>query len=360
MESKPKTTFTEAIYKYYNTKKILFAALSGVVFIICSIFTGYHTVGLYEDLVWKLFYYFVVALQNISITLFSIFILDFMINSQYKKQLDEDVAKILASPELTKNFIKEERNQEILESSMNAILGERISKKIQETIIYNYQVTDRNSLRENVYVDIELSGDQKYPGFFVSKFTFEFDIVGIEGKNQFKIYYAKSKEEYRNYVNELTGINRILTFPFLAAKGSENEPDSFKMISFKVEDREITSDEKDGVYTYPVDFSETPRTHIRFQFQTLLNRTENYLFEDIGCVCDRYHIDFGYDGTDIESCNWYSSYNGKAMRSRENERSKHIDLDDVLLPGTFFIFIWNYTLLEGPNDHSGVPGGYKK
>ena len=82
MEDKPKLTFTEAIYKYYNVKKSLFAALSVVIFILCSIFTGCYTVRLYGNLAWKFFYYLVVALQNISMTLFSIFILDFMINSQ--------------------------------------------------------------------------------------------------------------------------------------------------------------------------------------------------------------------------------------------------------------------------------------
>lgn len=225
---------------------------------------------------------------------------------------------------------------------MDVILGERISKKIQKTILHNYQITDKNSLRENVYVNIELQPYTTNTNFFKSVFTIYFDIVGIDENADFTINCLNSNEEYRTYVNGLTGRERILAFPFLIAKDAEKENDYFQVNYFKVDNQSIQKNPNGTTYTFPVDFSKKSRTHIEFQFQTLLNKNENYLFENIGCVCDHYHIVFKYSGTDIQECSWYSSYDGDSVRSIEQEEIKYIHIDDVLLPGTFFIFIWSY------------------
>lgn len=106
-----KKKFSTIVYEFYNSQKILIAIAFILGYVFCCIFTGYYSADTSGDLLWKYFYYSIVALQNISITLFSVFILDFLVNSQYKEQLDEDVTRILADPDLTKSFIKEERNQ---------------------------------------------------------------------------------------------------------------------------------------------------------------------------------------------------------------------------------------------------------
>ena len=337
-----KKKFSTVVYEFYNSKKVVFAIGSILLYVFCCIFTSYYSIDTSNELEWKYFYYFIVALQNVFITLFSVVILDFFINSQYKEQLDEDVTKILADPELTKSFIKEEKNQQILECSMDAILGERISKKIQRTILHNYQITDKNSFRENVYVNIELQPYASNTNFFQSIFTIHFDIIGIDESADFTIYCLNSNEEYKNYVNNLTGRERILAFPFLAAKDSDKENDYFLVNYFQVDNKSIQIHPDGTKYTFSIDFSNKSRVRVEFQFQALLNKTENYLFEDIGCVCDHYHIVFNYSKTDIQECSWYSSYEETPMSSTEQDKIKHIDIDDVLLPGTFFIFIWNY------------------
>lgn len=341
---KKEKKYLEVIFNFYNERKLLIAVSAVLMYVVFSVVTGSWGSSA-EELFSKMGYHLCVAVQNVSITVFSVFILDFLISSLYEKQLKKSVADILTNSELAKNFIKDEREEEILKCSMDAILGERVSRKIKENILQNYRVMEKNCLRENVYVHIELAEDSSDAGFYEGTFTVEFSILGPADEKKFEIYYTDKKAEYDQYVEELSDGKRVLSFPFLMAKDAPGN--SFEVISFKENGTDSVWQEKPqipgataGKYVVAVNESGRERTKITFCFRTKLNKKENYLFENVLCVCDKFHLNFNYAKTGIGKCSCYCSSKDDSLGIHEYKGQVVVNLDDIVLPGTFFILIW--------------------
>lgn len=341
------SNFSEAVYGFYNTWRLLLAALAACSYLFFSIPVSYYQ-GKSAKLWGVIGYYLLVAVQNISITLFSIFILDFFVNHAYQAQLKEDVSNILANRNLTKKFIKEKKNREILRCSMEAILGERVSRKIEQSILYHYKIQEKNYLWEHVYLHIDLRDDHVRPGFFSAEFTMNLEINGLEGEQDFVLYDVYDKNEYDELEERSVGLSRILMIPFLMAEDMEQDADAFKIQYFRVNDMDVAAEpgtsngsgSRIHNHIYKLKVNSDKATKISFQFNTFLNKEENYFFEDIWCVCDGYHLDLNYAGTNIEKCKSYSSYQEKEVTLRELGKQISVDIDDVVLPGNLFIFIW--------------------
>lgn len=352
--------FTTVIYRFYKAKRLFISTASVSAYIICSIAVSYYNVAETSTFPEQFWYYFLIALQNISITLFSIFILDYLVSSHYNEQLKEDIAKILTNPSLTKDFIREEQNQQILKCSMDAILGERVSQKIEETILHNYQTLDKNCMRQNMYVHIKLSSDPENSDFFRCTFSVDFDVTGIDGQVNFVISHFNNKDDYEQYIDQLSGAERVLAFPFLMAKDSDKVNNNFEIKHFKENGNVVEPTIKDDLSsTYPIGQRQTDPIKISFEINTVLNKTENYLFEDVVCVCDRYHLSFNYEDSEIECCNCYCSYKESGLRIRGYKNQLFVDMDDIVLPGNLFIFIWKYQIsgAEEQNKTVDSPSG---
>ena len=109
----PKELFSAMIYRLYKEKRLLIACLLVLLYVVFSMILDFYA----EDIVKqpqfaKVLYHELIALQNICIALFSIFILYYLIAINYKVQLNEDVKNILTTPILIKDFVK--KNQEVL------------------------------------------------------------------------------------------------------------------------------------------------------------------------------------------------------------------------------------------------------
>lgn len=290
-------------------------------------------------------YHMCVAAQNVSITVFSVFFLDFLISSMYQIQLKKSVADILTNPDLMRNFIKDEREEEILQCSMDAILGERVSRKITENILQNYRVMEKNCYRENVYVNIVLTEDSSDPEFFTGMFTVKFSVAGLRKEEEFEIYYTDERDDYNQYMEELSDGKRVLSFPFLMAKDAPEN--SFEIVSFKENGVDSAPSEVISYspanrkkHIYQINNALEEGTRVSFRFRTKLNKRENYLFENIPCVCDKFHLSFYYAGTGIKNCNCYCSSKDDLLSMEESEEYVLVNLDDIVLPETFFILIW--------------------
>lgn len=336
--------YLEVIFKFYTERKLLIAVFAVVMYVVFSVIVN-NWVRNSADLLLETEYHICVALQNVSITVFSVFFLDFLISGLYEQQLKKSVADILTNPDLTRNFIKDECEEKILKCSMDAILGERVSRKITENILQNYRVMEKNCLRENVYVHIKLSEDSSSPEFFTGMFTVKFSVVGLGREQEFEIYYTDKKDDYNQYMEELSDGKRVLSFPFLMARGAPEN--SFEIISFKENgmvsepSNEIScSPANRGKYIYRINNASKTETRISIKFRTKLNKRENYLFENIPCVCDRFHLSFYYADTSIKHCSCYCSGKDESLNIEESQEYVMVNLDDIVLPETFFILIW--------------------
>ena len=83
------------------------------------------------------------------------------------------------------------------------------------------------------------------------------------------------------------------------------------------------------------------KVNIEFSFETYINKTENYIFEDVICLYDGFHMSLDYDGTKINKCNCYSSYKTNTLKIKKGSKQINIHLNDIVLPDNFFIIIWN-------------------
>lgn len=334
-----KVRLSEAVYKFYNLKKVTISIVSAFVFVICCVITAYCQ-DILPDLsgLFKILYFTVLAVQNISITLLSVFLLDYLISSNYKQQLNEDVSRILSESSLMENFIKQEKSREILRCSMNALLGEKVSRAIDDTILNSYQQLDKNCFLSKKYFWIKLHEDKNNSQFYNCNVSVEFDIEGITGENYFEIFHTEDKSIFSSYIDNLDGMDRLLSFPFLMAKNAQN---NFNVTSFKANGIDINEEKQNDLSRYKFCADVQKTASISFSFTTVLNTQENFIFEDIICVTDGFHISIDYSDTGIDWCNCYSSYKENDLKIRKSTKQLHVSVDKVILPGNLFIFIWH-------------------
>lgn len=343
-KNKKEKKHLEIIFKFYNERKLLITVVAVFAYCALSVIVGRWTRDS-ANWVSEVGYHICMAAQNVSITVFSVFFLDFLISSMYQIQLRKSVADILTNPNLMRNFIKDEREEEILQCSMDAILGERVSRKITENILQNYRVMEKNCYRENVYVNIVLTEDSSDPEFFTGMFTVNFFVAGLRKEEEFEIYYTDERDDYNQYMEELSDGKRVLSFPFLMAKDAPKN--SFEIVRFK-ENGVVSAPSKVISYSpanrekhiYRINSALEEGTRVSFCFRTKLNKRENYLFENVPCVCDKFHLSFYYAGTNIKNCNCYCSSKDDSLSMEESGEYVLVNLDDIVLPETFFILIW--------------------
>ena len=331
------------IYSIYKSKRLLLALVAAIIFVVMSIIINMHPIQ--EDSTdYRILYYLFVAVQNISITMFSIFVLDYFINISYKEQLDEDIAKILTNPLLMKDFIKKEKSKDILHNSMETILGSRVSEKIEETILNKYDVLPNNCYRKDIYMDYVLFECDEHPNFYKAEVTVDFEVFGINDCD-FEIFYTEIRKDFDVYVKSLSGLKRVVTFPFLLDAGLDNinVSNRFKVNYFRVNGNDVENNKKDdnNCYSFSINNDSQDKVNIEFSFETYINKTENYIFEDVICLYDGFHMSLDYDRTKINKCNCYSSYKTNTLKIKKGSKQINIHLNDIVLPDNFFIIIWN-------------------
>lgn len=332
------------IYNFYKSRRLLLALVAVLLFVVLSIKINMYPIEKCHTFNRIIYYYFCVALQNISITMFSIFVLDYFINISYKEQLDEDIAKILTNSLLMRHFIKKEKSKDILHCSMETILGSRVSNKIEDTILHKYDILPNNCYRKDVYMDYVLFECGEHPDFYKAEVIVDFDVFGINNCD-FEIFYTEKRKDFDVYVKSLSGLKRVVSFPFLLAAGLENinVPNRFKVKYFRVNgndvENHVTND--NNCYSVSINNDSQEKVNIEFSFETYINKTENYIFEDVICLYDGFHMSLDYDSTKINKCNCYSSYKDKTLKIKKGSKQINIHLNDIVLPENFFIIIWN-------------------
>lgn len=277
------------------------------------------------------------VLEAFLLSFLSLIIVELFVNWNYEKKLHEYLHSILTNSNLMKHFIDSSHKREIMKVSLSAVLGKKIANTIEAVIINNYLIESHNMMRKDYYCYISVSENNQNSQFYKLKININFkiseskhDLVLTVGgySKQDEIEKAKGRIKPRNY---------FLFFPFLLADGADVEnTDDFNV---HIENGSISFDTDKKVWEMKIKKRNLPK-HINMTIDTLLNKNENFFYDDIHCVHDGYHISFNYNIQDIRKCRCYHSCKSDNLITTVSENSCRVDVDNIVLPENNFVFIW--------------------
>ena len=290
-------------------------------------------------------------------------IVDLAYNYVVMKEVEEMVAThLMLNKDVQGEILKKEKVSEILQVSMENVVGEKLAGPFKEMIDTVAADEDLFLMESARYIVILKNfTDPSLSDFFEIEMT---SIFNMTLKSTKAIFYATDSDKTYESLDQRSN-DPTIYFTYYLPEGcgkilkSDNAllDKLLKIPEFSIDSKNITGNPTEAQYnedetvTIKIEFdipeevlSKTGGVvRIRFKLQSLLRKNEHYFFRDVPRAYPGIHMLWDCEKTDIEHVEVRHSFLGnqpEIERLSPDGRKIEIAVNDWVLPNNMIIFIW--------------------
>lgn len=291
-------------------------------------------------------------------------IVDFAYNYAVMKDLGDMVAKhLILNKEVQNNIMKREKIDEILTTSLENMIGQKLAEAVKKSIIDKIASERDLFLMERAYYSVILNNSTSpvLRNFFEVTMISKFNMTLKSNK---VIFYATDSDEMYEQLAQRSNDPSIYFIFYLPEgcgrmlRSNNGLLNKFLHIpEISIDDENLTESNIETQYdsnenvTIKIDFS-VPNNiltkigkmvRIHFKLKSLLDRYEHFFFRIIPRAYPSLHMSWDCMQTDIEHVEVFPSFLGTQPEIiRHSEDGKKIDIivEDWVLPNNMVMFIW--------------------
>lgn len=284
-------------------------------------------------------------IEAIILSFITVIFADLLVNCRYVNTLEEALYGILTNRKLMKTFVASDKKDQIMNISLETVLGNKVADAINSIILNNYLKESYYLMREDYYCHVYMSKCSEDSRFYNLHVSINFRIPQSEYDLKLTVGGYNSIEEIEKEEKHMSPQHRFLFFPFLLADGL-NTLSVTPNFQVKIENADkagakIVSSKESGKLVWRADIKkDILPCRIQITIDTFLNNKENIFYDDIRCLHDGYHISFEYEPEMIGECKCYHSCKSKELVSENYNNNVKIDINGIVLPENNFVFFW--------------------